>query len=104
MARLNIRNADIHKTADLIRVGEDAKRYRRLVGGRPAPNVDKEPRIRDLNVPRRALGVASAQCATAEDRFIKAKRSVDVGDGEKMCDAEPVPRGHLIALLSDLYA
>src|SRR5207247_74025 len=105
--RCNIRNADIHTAADLMRVGEDAKRYRRLVGGRPggrpAPNVDKEPSIRDLNVPRRALAVASAQSATAEDRFIEAKRSVDVGDGEKMCDADSVPRGHLIALLFDLY-
>jgi hypothetical protein len=59
IARLNIRDADIHKTTDLIRVG-DAERYRRLVGGRPAPDVDKEPHIRDLNVPGRAAAVASA--------------------------------------------
>src|SRR5277367_1588973 len=31
IARLNICNADIHKAADLIRVGEDAKCYRRFV-------------------------------------------------------------------------
>src|SRR5271154_3366543 len=55
----NIRNANIHKAADLIRVSEDAKRYRWLVGGRSASDVDKQPRIRDLNVPRRALAVAS---------------------------------------------
>src|ERR1700685_1255776 len=101
---MNIRAAEIHKAADLIRVGEDANRYRRLVGGRPAPDVDKEPRIRDLNVPRRALAVASAQSAAAKDRFIEAKRSVDVGDCEKVCDADSVPWGHLIALVFDLYA
>jgi hypothetical protein len=33
IARLDIRNADIHKAVDLIRVG-DAERYGRLVGGR----------------------------------------------------------------------
>ena len=87
----------------LIRVG-DAEGYRRLVGGRPASDVDEEPRIRDLNVPRRAVAVASAQNATAEDLFIEASRSVDVGDGEKICDTDPLPRGHLIALLFDLYA
>ena len=32
VARLNIRNAEIHKTVDVIRVG-DAERYRRLTGG-----------------------------------------------------------------------
>jgi hypothetical protein len=31
-------------------------------------------------------------------------RSLDVGDGEKMRDADPLSRGHLIALLLDLYA
>src|SRR6202140_2482219 len=40
IARLDIRNADIHKAVDLIGVG-DAERYRRLVGCRPAPDVDK---------------------------------------------------------------
>ncbi len=103
VASLNIRNADIHKAVDVIRVG-DAKRYRRLVGGRPAPGVDKQPSIRDLNVRRRADAVAFAQNATVEDLFVEASRSVDVGDGEKMCDADSVPRGHLIALLFDLYA
>src|SRR5580658_9916540 len=101
---MNIRDAEIHEAADLIRVGEDAERYRRLVGGRPAPDIDKEPRIRDLNVPRSALAVALAQSASAEDRFIEAKRPVDVGDGEKMCDADSLPRRHLIALVFDLYA
>ena len=90
---MNIRNADIHKAADLIRVGEDAERYRRLIGGRSATDVDNEPRIRDLNVPRRTLAVASAQNAAAEDLFIKISRSVDVGDGDEMCDREPVARG-----------
>src|SRR6202158_3426673 len=102
IARLDIRNAYIHKPVDLIRVG-DAERYRRLVGGRPAPDVDKEPSIRDLNVRGRAFAVASAQNATAEDLLIEASRPGDVGDGEKMCDGEPLARWHLIALLFDLY-
>ena len=66
------------------------------------PGVDKEPRVRDLNVPRRAAAVASAQNATSEDPFVKSKRSLDVGDGEKVCDGKPVLRRHLIAFLSDL--
>src|SRR5271167_4496266 len=102
IARLDIRNADIHKAVELIRVG-DAERYRRLVGGRPAPDVDKEPSIRDLNVRGRAFAVATAQNATAENLLIEASRPVDVGDGKKMCDGEPLARGHLIALLFDLY-
>jgi hypothetical protein len=90
---LNIRNADIQEAADLI-----------LVRGGPAPDVDDQPSIRDLNVPRRTLAVASAENAAAEDLLIKISRSVDVGDGDEMCDGKPVARGHLIALLSDSYA
>jgi hypothetical protein len=51
--------------------------------------------IRDLNMPRRTLGVASAQNAAAEDLFIRISRSVDVGDGDEMCHGEPVARGHI---------
>src|ERR1700722_18290608 len=101
---MNVRNADVHEAADLVRVSEGAQRYGRLVGGRPATDVDKEPGIRDLNVPRRALDVPPAQNATAEDRFVEAKRSVDIGDGEKMRDGESVSRGHLIVLLFGFYA
>jgi hypothetical protein len=68
---LNIRNADIQKAADLIRVGGYAKRYRRLVWGGPAPDIDNQPRIRDLNVPRRTFAVAQAQNAAAEDFFVE---------------------------------
>src|SRR6202453_2821184 len=99
MARLNIRNADIHKAANRIGIGGDAQRYRWFVGCRTAPDVDNEPRVRDLDVPRRA----SAQNATSEDRFVKSSRSFDVGDGEKVCDGKPVLRRHLIAFLLDLY-
>ena len=74
-----------------------------LSGVGPPPGVDKEPRVRDLDVPRRAAAVASAQNATSEDRFVKSKRSLDVGDGEKVCDAKPILRRHLIAFLLDLY-
>ena len=92
IARLNIRNAEIHKAIDVIRVG-DAERYRRLVGGRPAPDVDKEPGVRDLNVGGRAFAVACAQNATVENLLIEARRPADIGDGEKMRDAEPLARG-----------
>ena len=71
------------------------------VSGRP--DVDNEPRVRDLDVTRRALAIASAQNATTEDRFVKSKRSLDVGDGEKVCDGNAVLRRHLIAVLPDLY-
>src|SRR5271168_1565954 len=101
MARLNIRNAEIHKAIDVIRVG-DAERDRRLIRGRPAPNIQNHPDIRKLKVPRR-VAVTQAQNASAEDLFVVASRSLDVGDGEKMRDADPFSRGHLIALLFDLY-
>src|ERR1700688_848343 len=101
IARLNIRNAEIHKAVDVIRVG-DAERYRRLIGGRPASNVQNHPDIRKLKV-RRRVAVTHGQNASAEDLFVVASGSLDVGDGEKMRDADPLARGHLIALLFDLY-
>src|SRR5271156_5007267 len=100
---MNIRNADIHKAADFIGVGGDAERYRRFVGRRAAPGVDDEPRVGDLEVARRAALVASAVDAAAEDRFVKSKRSLDVGDGEKVRDGNPVLRRHLIGFLVNLY-
>src|SRR5260221_4819090 len=99
---MNIRNAEIHKAVDVIRVG-DAERYRRLIRGRPAPNVQNHPDIRKLKVPRR-VAVTQAQNASTEDLFVVASRSLDIGDGEKMRDADPLSRRHLIALLFDLYA
>jgi hypothetical protein len=85
----------------VIRVG-DAEPYRRLIRGRPAPNVQNHPDIRELKVPR-CVAVTQAQNASAEDLFVVAGRSLDVGDGEKLRDADPFSRGHLIALF-DLYA
>src|SRR6202166_1943703 len=101
VARLNIRNAEIQEAVDVIRVG-DAERYRRLVRGRPAPHVQNHPDIRKLKVRRRVAG-AQAQNAGSEDFFVVASRSLDVGNGEKLRDADPLARGHLIALLFDLY-
>ena len=74
-----------------------------LSGVGPPPGVDEEPRVRDLDVPRRAFAVAPAQNATSEDRFVKSKRSLDVGDGEKVCDGNPIVGRHLIGFLLDLY-
>src|SRR5271155_4719668 len=100
MARSNIRNAEIHKAVDVIRVG-DAERYRRLIRGGPTPNVQNHPDIRKLKV-RGRVAVTHGQNASAEDVFIVASRSLDVGDGEKMRDADPLSRRHLVALLIDL--
>src|SRR5689334_16418633 len=102
VASLNIRNAEIHKAVDVIRIG-DAERYRRLIRGRPASNVQNHPDIRKLKVPRR-VAVTQAQNASAENLFIEVRRSLDVGDGEKVRYADSLSRGHLIALLLDLYA
>src|SRR6202158_3490734 len=102
LQRLKIRNTEMHKAVDVIRVG-DAERYRRLIRGRPAPNVQNHPDIRKLKVPRR-VAVTQAQNASAEDLFVVASRPLNVGDGKKMRDADPLSRGHLIALLFDLYA
>src|SRR5271165_1157981 len=45
VASLNIRNADIHKAVDVIRVG-DAEGYRRFIRGRAATDVQNHPNIR----------------------------------------------------------
>jgi len=102
VARLNIRNPEIHKAIDVIRVG-DAERDRRLIRGWPASNVQNHPDIRQLKV-RRRVAVTHGQNASAKDLFVVASRSLNVGNGEKMRDADPVFRGHLIALLFDLHA
>src|ERR1700736_2813927 len=102
IARLDIRNAEIHKAVDVIWVG-DAERNHRLIRGRPAPNVQNHPDIRELKV-RRRVAVTHGQNASAEDPFVVASRSLDVGHGEKMRDTDPLSRGHLIALSFDLYA
>src|ERR1700733_11328028 len=102
VARVNIRNAEIHKAVDVIWVG-DAERYRRLIRGRPAPYVQNHPDIRKLKV-RRRVAVTHGQNASAEDLFVVASRSLDVGHGEKMRDADPLSRGQLIAVRLDLYA
>src|SRR5579871_4568190 len=81
----------------------DAERDRWFVGGRTTTRVNNEPGVRDLHVSRRAAAVASAQNATSEHRFVKLKRSFDVGDGEKMRDAKPILRRHLIGFLLNLY-
>src|SRR6202030_3419173 len=101
IARLNIRNAEIHKAIDVIWVG-DAERDRRLIRGRPASNVQNHPDIRKLKV-RGRVAVTHGQNAGAEYFFVVASRSFDVGDGEKVRDADPLSRRHLIALLFDLH-
>src|ERR1700720_4787924 len=101
IAGLNIRDAEIHEAVDVIRVG-DAERYRRLIRGRPASNVQNHPDVRKQKV-RRRVAVAQGQNASAEDLFVVASRSLDVGDGKELRDAHPLSRRHLIALPFDLY-
>src|SRR5260370_25613026 len=101
VARLNIRNAEIHKAVDVIRVG-DAERYRGLIRGRPAPNVQNHPDIRKLKV-RRRVAVTHGQNASAEDLFVVAGRSLDVGEGEKNSNADPFDPGLRNTLFFDLY-
>ena len=67
----------------------NTERYRRLIRGRPASNVQNHPDIRKLKVSRR-VAVPQAKNASAEDLFVVASRSLDVGNGEKMRDADPL--------------
>src|ERR1700733_2066807 len=102
IARLNIGNAEIHKAVDVIRIG-DAERHRRFIRGRSASYVQNHPDIRKLKVGR-GVAITQGQNASAEDLFVIAGRSLDVGEGKKMRDADPLSRGHLITLLFYLYA
>jgi hypothetical protein len=73
-----------------------------LPGVGPPPGLTRS-HVRDLDVSRRAFAVAPAQNATSEDFFVKSKRSLNVSDGEKVCDGDPLLRWHLIGFLLDLY-
>src|ERR1700683_259961 len=70
IAGLDVGDAGIHEAVDLVGVGRDAERDRRFVGCRTAADIDDEPHVCELEVARRALAVASAQNATAEDLFV----------------------------------
>jgi len=102
IACLNVRDTEVQKAAEEIRVG-NAERYRRLVLCRAASYVHNHPDIRELKVPGR-VAVAQAQNASAEDLFVVTSRSLDVLHREKVRDAHPVLRRHLIALLFDFHA
>ena len=75
----------------------------RFVGCRTTPGVDKSHVFAIRMYPGAPLAVASAQNATSEDRFVKSKRSLDVGDSEKVRDGKPLLWRHLIAFPLDLY-
>src|SRR5580693_953717 len=102
IAGLNIGNADIHEAADLIGIGGNAEHCLWLVGCRTAPDINDEPHVRELEVARRTLGVASAQNATTEHLLVKSKRALDVCDDHKMRDGHPILWRHLVAFLVDL--
>src|SRR3954463_13821587 len=101
ITRFDIRNPQVHEAVDVIRVG-DAQRNGRLVRGRSSANVQNHPGVRKLKVPRR-VAVTQAQNPSTEHLFVVASGSVDVRHGEKMRDADPLSRGHLIGLLLDDY-
>src|SRR5580698_2250997 len=99
---MNIGNADIHKAADGIGGGGNAERHRWFIGcGTPA-EVDDEPRVCDLDEPRRALVVAHGHNAAAEYLFVKSSRPFDVGNGNKARDGNPILGRHLVGFLSGL--
>ena len=54
VARLNVRNADIHEATDMIRIGS-AKRHRRFIRCGTAANVENEPYVGDFDVRRCSL-------------------------------------------------
>src|ERR1700722_171191 len=101
VARLNIRNPKIHKAVDVIRVRR-AERYRRLIRSRSAANVQNHPDIRKLKI-RRRVAITHGQNARAENLFVVASRSLEVGNSEKIRDADALLRGHLETVLADLY-
>ena len=105
IAGLNIRNADIlRKAADRIGVGGDARGsvLRWFVGCRAAPDVDNRATCsRSGCNPAAPLLSPLLRMLTTEDRFVKSKRSFDVGDGEKVCDGNAVLRRHLIGFRLD---
>jgi hypothetical protein len=101
ISTLEYPHAEIHKTVDVIRVG-DAEHDRRLIRLRPAADVQNHPDIRQLKV-RRRVAITHGQNKSAEDLFIITSRLLEVGYGEKTRDAHPLARGHLEALLVDLY-
>ena len=70
---------------------------------KPASHVQNHSDIRELKI-RGCVAVTQAENASTEDLFVVASRPLDACDGEKMRDADPLARGHLIALLFDLYA
>ena len=67
--------------------------------GGTAADIDDEPHVRQLQVARRTLAVASAQNAAAEHLLVKPQRSFNIGDDHKVRDGHPILRRHLIAFL-----
>jgi hypothetical protein len=68
VAGMNIGNAEIHETVDVIRVG-GAERYGRLVWGWAASYVQDHPDVRELKI-RGRIAVSHAQDMSAEDLLV----------------------------------
>jgi len=74
-----------------------------LSGVGPPPTLTMSHCVCDLDVTRRTLAIAFAPNTSSEDRFVKSKRSLDVGDDDEVRDGDPILRRHLIGFLFDLY-
>ena len=68
----DIGDAQIKEATYSVQIWQRFKDGLRLVGSAAAVAVDNQPSIRDLNVHRSTLAVASAQNAAAEDLFKKS--------------------------------
>jgi hypothetical protein len=74
-----------------------------LSGVGPPPGLTRSHVFAIWMYPGAPLLSPPAENATSEDRFVKSKRALDVGDGEKVCDSNPILRRHPIIFLIDLY-
>lgn len=102
VARMNIRNANIHEATNFIGVGRRSERYRWFVRCRTAPHIENEPNICDFDI-RRCVPVASADNLATKDRFIELNGSLEIGHSEKVSNGKPLLRWHLIVCLLDFH-
>ena len=89
---MDIRDADIHEAAELVRVGRVLSVTVGLSGVGPPPTLTIIHVLAIWMYPG-APCRHPAQDAASEDFFVKSDRSFNIGDGEKMRDSKPVMRG-----------
>ena len=72
-----------------------------LSGVGPPPGLTRSHVFAIWMYPGAPLLVASAQNAASRDLFVKPQRSLDIGDGEKVCDGKSILRRHIIGFLAN---